>query len=117
MVYRAYPQVHAIIHAHPFHVMPFCAAETPMPTVIKSAQVYGERFELIAEKPMYSREQGEEIVAKLRNNADRIEKFAAALLMPKHGVFIAAKTLYKALDCLERMGTNAYCVLSQKAIN
>ena len=116
LVYRAYPQVRAIIHAHPFHVMPFCAVEKPMPAVIKSAQVYGERFEMIAEKPMYSHEQGEEIVAKMRNCQDRIENFAAALLMPKHGVFITARTLYKALDCLERMGTNAYCVLAQKVI-
>ncbi len=96
--------------------MPFCAAEKPLPAVIKSAQVYGDRFELIDDKPMYSREQGEEIVAKLRESEIRIANFAAALLMPKHGVFIAAGTLYKALDCLERMATNAYCVISQKAI-
>jgi L-fuculose-phosphate aldolase len=116
LVYRAYPLVQAIIHAHPFQVMPFCAAEKPMPAVIKSAEVYGKRFEMIAEKPMYSRAQGEEIVEKLRSNQERIENFASPLLMPKHGVFIAARTLYKALDCLERMGTNAYCVLNQKAI-
>ncbi len=30
LVYRAYPQAKAIIHAHPFHVMPFCAAEKPL---------------------------------------------------------------------------------------
>lgn len=116
LVYRAFPQVNAIIHAHPFHVMPFCAAGIPLPAVIKSARVYGERFEQIAEKPMYSREQGEEIVSKLKGKEDKIETYAAALLMPQHGVFVVARTLYKALDCLERMGTNAYCVISQKAL-
>jgi len=116
LVYRAYPQVNAIIHSHPFHVMPFCAAEKPLPAVIKSAQVYGEQFDLIAEKPMYSREQGEEIVTRLAGKEDTIAKFAAGLLMPQHGVFVVAGTLYKALDCLERMATNAYCVISQKAI-
>jgi len=116
MVYRSYPQVQAIIHSHPFHVMPFCAMEKPLPAVIKSAQVYGERFEQIAEKPMYSREQGEEIVAKLAGKELKMENFAAGLLMPKHGVFIVSGTLNKALDCLERMATNAYCVITQKAL-
>jgi L-fuculose-phosphate aldolase len=115
-VYRAYPQVNAIIHAHPFHVMPFCAAEMPLPAVIKSAQVYGSQFEQIAEKPMYSREQAEEIVARMAGKEEKLSKFAAGLLMPKHGVFVAAGTLNKALDCLERMATNAYCVISQKTL-
>ena len=116
LVYRAFPVVKAIIHAHPFHVMPFCAAEIPLRAVINAAKVYGKQFDMINEMPAYSPQQGEEIVAWLRQREDRIEKFAAGVLIPRHGVFIAAHTMLKALDCLERMDTNAFCVLSQKSL-
>ncbi len=62
---------------------------------------------------MFSREQGEEIVTRFRDKEEVMKSFGAALLMPKHGVFIAAPTLAKALDCLERMDTNAWSVLAQ----
>ena len=117
LVYRAYPQVEAIIHAHPFHVMPFCAAEKALPAVIKSAQIYGPQFDIIPETPMYSREQGEEIVKKLQGKEEKMVGFAAGVLMPKHGVFVVSSKLVKAMDCVERMATNAYCLLMQKLID
>jgi L-fuculose-phosphate aldolase len=113
LVYRAFPKVEAIIHSHPFHVMPFCARGKPVPALIKSAQIYADSFDFIAENPMYSREQAEDIVARLRANTEIMGRMAAALLMPQHGIFIAGASLYKALDCLERMDTNAYCALAQ----
>ena len=116
LVYRAFPQAQAIIHAHPFHVMAFCAAGVPMPAVIKSTQIYAAQFEQIAELPMYSRVQGEEIVDRLAPHAARIETSAAAVLMPQHGVFIAAASIYKALDCLERLDVNAHAALAQPAL-
>jgi L-fuculose-phosphate aldolase len=116
LVYRAFPMVRAIIHAHPFHVMPFCAAEKPMPALYKATQIYAESFGFIAEKPMYSREQGEEIVDKLKGKEEKMGTFAAALLMPRHGVFIAAPSLYKALDCLERLDTNAHACYALKGL-
>ncbi len=117
LVYRAFPQVQAIIHSHPFHVMPFCASLKPVPALIKSTQIYADSFDFIADLPMYSREQGEDIVTRLRPKTEIMGKMAAALLMPQHGIFIAAASLYKALDCLERMDTNAYCALAQNWIH
>lgn len=116
IVYRAFPEVHAIIHAHPFHVLPFCAARKPIKAVIKSAQVYGSEFGFIEDVPMYSSEQGENIVEYLRPYEETMKKFAGIVLLPQHGIFIAAADLYKAIDCLERMNTNAYCNLAQRLI-
>lgn len=116
LVYRAFPEVHGIIHAHPFYVLPFCAAEKPIPAMIKAAQVYGDEFGFIEDVPMYSREQGEQLVARLQATRPRLERFAGVALLPRHGIFIAAGDLYKAIDCLERMNTNAYCYLAQKMI-
>jgi len=116
LVYRAFPQVTGIIHAHPFYVMPFCAAEKPIPAVIKSAEVYGREFGFIEDVPMYSREQGEQLVVALQAFAPRMQRFAGVVLLPKHGIFVAGGDLYKAVDCLERMSTNAYCCLAQRLL-
>ena len=117
LVYRAFSEVRAIIHSHPLHVMPFCAMVRPVPALIKSAQIYAGSFGFIAENPMYSREQAEDIVVRLRPNAEVMGRMAAVLLMPQHGIFIAAASLYKAFDCLERMDSNAYCALAQAWIH
>jgi L-fuculose-phosphate aldolase len=117
LVYRAFPEVQAIIHSHPLHVMPFCAAVKPVPALIKSAQIYADCFDFIAEKPMYSKEQAEDIVIRLRPMAEIMGRMAAALLMPQHGIFVAGASLFKAFDCLERMDTNAYCALAQAWIH
>lgn len=114
--YRAFPEAQAIIHSHPFHIMPFCAAETPIPALLKATQLYADRFDFIPDAPMYSTEQAEAIVAGLEPHRDKLESLAAVVLMPRHGIFIAAGSLLQALDCLERMDTNAYCFLAQKWI-
>lgn len=115
-VYRAFPDVHAIIHSHPFHVLPFCAARKPIKALIKSAQKYGDEFGFIEDVPMYSREQGEKIVEYLRPYEETMKQFAGIVLLPEHGIFIAGADLYKAIDCLERMNVNAYCNLAQRLI-
>ena len=112
LVYRAFPMVRGIIHAHPFHIMPLTTLDKPMPALYRSTQVYAESFGFIDETPMYSREQAENIVEKLKGKEEKMSTFAAALLMPHHGIFIAACTLLKALDCLERLDTNAHAYLS-----
>lgn len=110
LVYRAFPQVGAIIHAHPQHVLPFCAIEKPIPAVIKSAQVYADSFEFIGDAPGYSREQGELIVTYFETcDPAKLDNFAWVVLMPQHGIFIAAPDLRRAIDCLDRMNTNAWC--------
>lgn len=116
-VYRAFPEVHGVIHAHPFHVLPFCAAEKPIPAVILAARVYGdEEFGFIDDAPLYSSEQAAKIVSWFRNRQPPFKRFAGVVLLPRHGIFIAAGSLHQAIDCLERMNTNAYCCLAQHVL-
>jgi len=39
-VYRAFPEVKAIIHAHPPNILPFCAIERPIEPVLRATQKY-----------------------------------------------------------------------------
>jgi L-fuculose-phosphate aldolase len=41
---------------------------------------------------------------------------ATAVLMPQHGIFIAGKDLWEAVDALERINTNAWCLIARKIL-
>jgi len=110
MVYRAFPQVGAVIHAHPFNLMAFCAAEKAPKPLNLGAAVYGE-MAILANASLYSAEQGTLLVAVLEQKQSLMTERAAAVLLPKHGIFVAGKNLNTTLDCLERMENSAYCNL------
>jgi len=40
-IYRNFPEVGAIIYAHPFHVLPFCVAGRSIEPVLEAAQKFG----------------------------------------------------------------------------
>jgi len=114
-VYRNYPDVAAVIHAHPFHVLPFSAAGRPIPPVLEGTQKFGV-VECVPAAPAHSNELAERIVAGLRGQEERIRKQAAAVLIPAHGILVAGKDLFAAIDALERIDWNAWCILAQKLL-
>lgn len=116
MVYRAFPEVGAVIHAHPFHVMVFCAALKPIPPLTLSASLFGE-IGFLPDAPLYSAEQGERLLEYFAAPEQRrYLQRAAAVLLPRHGIFIAARDLYTALDTLERIDSSAYINLAVRAL-
>jgi L-fuculose-phosphate aldolase len=115
-IYRAFPNVGAVIHAHPFHVLPFCAASKPIPPVLEGTQKFGV-IECVPFAPAHSNELAVNVVAGLRGKEARIDKHAAAVLLPTHGIVVAGKDLMLAIDALERIDWNAYCIIAQKALD
>jgi L-fuculose-phosphate aldolase len=114
-VYRAFPEVKAIIHAHPRDVLPFCSLEMPIQPVLRATQEY-EVLEFIDQTPEYSQEQADNIVDHLKGKEELMNDTAAAVLMPQHGIFIAGKDLWEAVDNLERINTNAWCLIARKIL-
>jgi L-fuculose-phosphate aldolase len=115
-IYRNFPDAGAVIHAHPFHILPFCAANKPIPPVLEGTQKFGV-IECVPAAPAHSLDIANNIVEGLKGKDDRIRKQAAAVLMPKHGIIIAGKDLLAAIDALERIDWNANCILSQKLLD
>ncbi|NCF69029.1 MAG: hypothetical protein GWP61_23965, partial [Chloroflexi bacterium] len=66
--------------------------------------------------PPNSQELADNIVDGLRGQEDLIATFAAPVIMPKHGVMIAGKDLYAALETLIKIDMNAWCILAQKLL-
>lgn len=112
-IYRIFPFVSAVIHAHPFHILPFCAASKPIPPIMENTQKFGV-IQVVPPSPAHSQELADNVVAALNGQEERMQKQAAAVLVPKHGIFVAGKDLFAALDALERLDWNAWCILAQK---
>jgi ribulose-5-phosphate 4-epimerase/fuculose-1-phosphate aldolase len=114
-IYRSFPDANAVIHAHPFHVLPFCAASRPIEPVLENVEKFGV-VECVAAAPAHSAELAANIVAGLAGKDERIRKQAAAVLIPRHGIIVAAKDLLAAIDAVERIDWNAYCILAGRAL-
>lgn len=115
-IYRTYPQATAIIHAHPFHVMPFCAYDRPMPPVIEATEKYGS-IQVVPFAPAHTQQLADHIVSALKGKEDQIEKNAAVLMLSKHGIIVVARDLFGCLDVVERMDVNAWCILAKKLMD
>ena len=115
-IYQAYPFVGAIIHAHPKYINPFVAQSKPIPPLLSASRHFGTlQYHEPAES--YSQDQAEKIVKVLKGQEERMKKKAAGVLMPKHGIIVASGDLMTAIDCVERMNSNAFTVLAQKWID
>ena len=112
-IYRNFPDVKGVIHAHPFHVQPFVVACRPIEPVLEATQKFGVT-DVIPAAPAHSDALAENVVAGLRGKEDRIRKQAAAVLIPYHGIVVAGKDLLATVDALERIDWNAWCILAGK---
>jgi L-fuculose-phosphate aldolase len=105
-----HPQGTAVIHAHPRNVLVFCAAVKPIPPVLHATAKYGEIIQ-IPDRQAHSQDLAVAVADGIRPQIDRLAKGAVAVMAPKHGIFALATDLHTAFDAVERIDTNAYCVL------
>jgi L-fuculose-phosphate aldolase len=116
-IYKAFPYVRSIIHAHAKYINPFVAAVKPIPPMLNASKYFGT-LEYHEEAESYSQDQADKIVAMLKKQEETIKRKAAAVLMPRHGIILAsASDMMVSLDCLERINNNAFVVLAQKLID
>ncbi len=114
-IYRNFPGVGAVIHAHPFHVQPFVVAEQPIGMVLEATQKFGD-VALVPFAPAHSQELADNVVAGLVGKEENIHKQAAAVLLPRHGIVVAGKDLLATLDALERIDWNAWCIIASRIL-
>lgn len=110
-----YPQGTAVLHTHARNILVFCAMVKPMPPVLHATEKFGEILQIPDEKA-HSQDLADAVLAGLKPQADRIPKGGAAVMAPKHGLFVIAKDLIAGFDTVERLDTNAYCLLHGGAI-
>ncbi|MDZ4769296.1 MAG: class II aldolase/adducin family protein [Chloroflexota bacterium] len=104
----------AVIHAHPRHVMVFAAMAQAMPPVLEATLKFGT-IGCIDYAPAHSPDLADRIIAMIEGQEERIAKHAAAVLAPWHGLFLIGKDIDAAFDAVERIDTNAFCILQAQA--
>ena len=110
-IYKAFPEIGVVIHAHPklatviacggqpMQPLPGCDEEVrPSPLVPRSLIVDSQPF-------------ADHIVEVLGREPEKLAKHGNGVMYPYHGVLVAAPDLDNAFDLLERMEFNAAALL------
>jgi L-fuculose-phosphate aldolase len=114
-LYKHYPDIQAIVHAHAFYAQPFASLCMPIEPVLEANDKFGV-VQVIEPAPAHSRELADKVVAGFVGQEERNRKFAAVVIIPRHGLIAGGKTLDLTLDTIERVNTNAYCILARKML-
>lgn len=100
----------AVIHAHARNILVFAALAQSMPAVLEATLKFGE-VPVVAYAPSHTPQLAENVAAAVRGQEARIQTHAAGVIAPWHGLFVMGKDLNAAFDAVERMDTNAYCII------
>ncbi len=110
-----YPEGTAVFHGHARNVLVFCAAVQPIPPVLYATEKFGV-IEHVVDAPAHTAELADNIARAIAGQRERLRKQAAAVLAPKHGLFVLGRDLEAAFDAAERIEGNAYCVLMMQML-
>lgn len=114
-LYQNFPDVQAIVHAHAFHVQPFSSLSMPIEPFLEANDKFGV-IEVIEPAPGHTKLLAEKVLAGFAGKEEIIQKMAAAVIIPRHGMIVAGKDLDLTLDAVERIDTNAWVVLARKML-
>jgi L-fuculose-phosphate aldolase len=110
-LYRAFPEVGAIIHAHPLYTTVFAARHLDLPVLLDGMKKYGCIPVLSGRNKIDGPEFVAEVVEVMGQHRATLVKTGFGVLYPEHGVLVAGPTLDDAYDLLERMEFNAVAIL------
>lgn len=110
---REFPNGKAVIHAHPRHVLVFTAARQPIEPVLESSLKFGI-IKVADFAPAHTSQLADCVAAALRGQEEAVQKQAAAVIAPWHGLFALGKDLDATFDAVERIETNAFILLHSR---
>lgn len=112
-LYKNFPDIKAVIHAHAFHVQVFSACSLPIYPLLEANDKFGV-IEVIEPAPGHTKAMAAKVVAGFTGKEALIRKMAAAVIVPRHGMFAAGSSLNLTLDAVERIDTNAWVILAKR---
>ena len=111
-VYRKYPQVNGVIHAHPRNILPFASLGIPIPPITEMLDHFGVgEIEICEQADPATPALAETIIEHLDRRVDALNRFGAAVMIPRHGILVAGIDLDYTYTILESIETAAYVYL------
>ncbi len=116
-IYQNFPDIGAVIHAHPIHIMSFGAAHMDLPAISEGTRAIlgNEPISNVAEVLPGSREQAEAVVENFQNRRKKDPGAPLICGLPYHGTFAAGDTLNDAF-CFTEVANNCAKILINRQI-
>ena len=114
-IYQEFPDAKAVLHSHARNVMVFVASGQPIEPVLEATLKF-DTIPVTKFAPAHSEKLAEAIAEGLRGKEEYIRRYATAVIVPWHGLFVVGKDLDAAFDLTERIDTNAYCILMSRLL-
>jgi L-fuculose-phosphate aldolase len=110
-LYRAFPEIGAVIHAHPLYGTVFASRHCDLPVLLDGMTKYGTIPCLSGRNKIDSPPFVEEVVVVFAAHRAIVAISGFGVLYPGHGVLVAGPAMDDAYDLLERMEFNAAAIL------
>ncbi len=114
-IYDHFPEVGAVIHAHPRWLMVFAAAGRPMKPVLEFTTKFGV-VECIPPSKAHTQELADNVLQVAQRRREQLQRYALGILLPGHGIAVLGHDLNNAYDTLERLEDNARCILLSRLL-
>jgi L-fuculose-phosphate aldolase len=115
--YRRFPEIGAVIHAHPYHVQGFIYAGKTIPPTNEYTDKFGEIGYVAAEAVSHTEAYGDAVAAAIEARRGQLARHPLALLLPWHGIVVVGNTLVAAFETLERVDGSARNVIHAALLN
>ncbi len=109
-LYELFASAGAVVHSHAPNSLVFGAVGRPIPPVLEYVQRLGA-VELARYAPTHTAALAANVAEALKEFGRQPEPYAAATIVPGHGLFVVARDLDTAFDVSERIEITARTVL------
>jgi len=114
-IYRNFPEIGAVIHAHPAYSLVFASSGREMPSVTAMAEHFRiGTVPLVPDAPPGSDEMAFNVIETFKTR--RQQNKVLVVLIPDHGVVAAGKDINEAYVILESVETNARVFLMRRLL-
>lgn len=107
-LYKGFSDARAVIHAHPYWMNVFVAAEKPVVSILENTRKFGP-IEYVKQAPGCSGELAENVLTHFKAKQTQWEKTALMGLLPRHGIVAMGRNMNAAFDILDRMESDCRC--------
>jgi len=118
-IYNTFTQVKAILHAHPRNILPFTSAGISIPsnTEMFKHLLGNDEIEICDDVGPATDLLSTTIINCLRRRENALSRYGSAVMIPNHGVIVAARNLNYAFCILETIETSAVVYFQTMLIN